>query len=82
MNALTPKEVKITQMALQTFMEDNEAISKDQSIPLTPQARADMEDMYINAKSAYEKIAKASGYAVKLDPYNEGDEKDFLTKQS
>lgn len=82
MNALSPKEVKVIHMALETFIEDNTAMRTDQSIPFNPEARTMMKDMFETASSALKKIQKASGYAVKLDPYNEGDEKEFLTKQS
>lgn len=82
MNALTPKEVKVIHMALETFIEDNTVIRTDQTIPLNPEARRMMKDMFETATSALAKIQLASGYAVKLDAYNEGDEQEFLTKQS
>lgn len=82
MNALTPDEVLIVQMALQQIIEDNEAVSTDSTLPFTPEARTMMRDMLKNAKSALVKIQKASGCAIQLDPYNEGDEKEFLTKES
>lgn len=82
MNALTPKEVSIIQMALQTLIEDNEKISKDYTLPFTGEARMLMKDILVNAKSALSKIVKASGNFVQLDAYNEGDENEFLTKQS
>ena len=82
MNALTPKEVKVIHMALETFIEDNTAMRKDASIPFNPEARVMMKDMFEIASSALKKIQLASGYAVRLDPYNQGDEKEFLTKQS
>ena len=82
MNALTPKEVTITQMALSGLIEDLEAVSKDQTLPFTPEARKDQIDMLKSARSAHIKIAAASGKMVKLDPYKEGHENEFLTKQS
>ena len=82
MNTLTPKEVKVIHMALETFIEDNTAMRKNQTIPFNSEARTMMKDMFETASSALKKIQLASGYAVKLDPYNEGDEKEFLTKES
>ncbi len=82
MNALTPKEVKVIHMALETFIEDNTAMRTDQTIPFNTEARAMMKDMFETATSALKKIQLTSGYAVQLDPYNEGDEREFLTKQS
>lgn len=82
MNALTPKEVTIIQMSLSALIEDMTAVSKEQSYPFTPESRKDMNDILSNAKTALAKIALASGKLVQLDAYNEGDGKEFLTKQS
>lgn len=82
MNALTPKEVKVIHMALETFIEDNTAMRTNQTIPFNAEVRTMMKDMFETATAALKKIQLASGYAVKLDPYNEGDEKEFLTKKS
>ena len=41
-----------------------------------------MKDLFETASSALAKIQLASGYAVRLDEYKEGDEIEFLTKQS
>lgn len=81
-NILTPNEVTITQMALSGLIEDLEAVSKNQSYPFTPQARKEQSEMLVSAKSALEKIAKSSGKLIQIDPYNEGDETEFLTKES
>ena len=69
-------------MALETFIEDNTAMRTDQTIPFNPEARKMMMDMFETASSALKKIQDASGYAVMLDEYKDGDEKEFLTKQS
>ena len=82
MNALIPKEVTIIQMALIALIEDMTEVSKEPSYPFTPESRKDMNDILSNAKSALDKIALASGKLVQLDAYNEGDEIEFLTKQS
>lgn len=82
MNALNPNEVAIIQMALGGMIEDLEEVSKNPSYPFTPEARKDQRDILSTAKSALAKIVLASGKAVRLDPYREGDENEFLTKQS
>lgn len=82
MNALTPDEVAIIQLALQQLVEDNEAVSQNQNYPLTPEARMLMKDMLRVGKSALAKITLTSGHAVRMDAYNEGDETEFLTKES
>lgn len=69
-------------MALEVFIEDNTAMRTDQSIPFNPEAREMMKDMFETATSALKKIQETSGYAVMLDEYKEGDEREFLTKQS
>jgi hypothetical protein len=79
---LSPKEVKTIQMALAMMIEDLEATSKDISYPFTPQARKELKDMLLNSKSAKAKIDLASGHECVIQPYVEGDEKEFLTKES
>jgi hypothetical protein len=81
-NILNSNEVTITQMALSALIGDMESVSKNQSYPFTPDARKQQKEMLAYAKSALEKLSKASGQLVRLDPYNEGDEDEFLTKQS
>lgn len=82
MNQLKPDEVAIIQLALGGVIEDLEAGSKNENIPFTPAARKDLNDILRNAKSALAKIALVSGKLVRFDPYKEGDEKGFLTKES
>lgn len=81
-NRLTPKEVRVIQIALITMIEDVTETTQNVTIPFTPEARSISKDILLNAKSALEKIAKTSGHAVQLDAYQDGDEKEFLTKQS
>jgi hypothetical protein len=82
MNALTPDEVAVVQMALGAMIEDVDSGLKNQNFPFTPETRKDMKDILRHSQSALAKIAVASGKLLKLDPYVEGDEKDFITKQS
>jgi hypothetical protein len=82
MKALTPNEVAVIQMSLDSMIQDMETVSKNQKIPFTPESRKDIRDILNYAKSALAKIAIASGKLIKLDPYHEGDEKEFLTKES
>ena len=82
MNILTPEEVLISQMALSALIEDLETVSKDPTIPFNPEARKHQREMLAAAKGAHSKLAAASGKLVKLDPYKEGDEKEFFTKES
>lgn len=81
-NKLTPDEVVVMQMALSGLIEDLEATSGNPSLPFTPEARKYQKEMLAAAKSALAKVAAVSGKLIKLDPYNEGDETEFLTKES
>ena len=82
MNTLTPKEVKAIQMSLSGTIQDLKDGLSNQNFPFTPDARKDMKELVSVLESAHAKIALTSGHLVQLDPYVEGDEKDFLTKQS
>ncbi len=82
MNILNKAEASVIQMALSMMIEDLEAVGSNQNFPFTPEARKDQKEILSCAKSALQKIAKAQGELIQLDPYQEGDEKEFLTKQS
>ena len=79
---LTPKEVLAIQMALSMMIEDVEESSKNPAMPWTPQTRQEMKDILLNAKSAAAKIAVTIGKECFIAPYVEGDEDEFITKQS
>lgn len=79
---LTPKEVMAIGMGLARVIEDLEETRNDQSIPWTPETRLMMKDMYDSAKSAAGKIEAITGFECRLDAYEDGDEKDYLTKPS
>jgi hypothetical protein len=79
---LTKKENLITQRALQSTIEDIEAVATDDELPFDPSARADMLQMLNAAKSALQKIQNATNYAVQLATYTPGDELQFFTKKS
>ncbi len=79
---ITSKEVKATIIALTGIVEDLELTIKNPSMPFTPDARKDMKDLLELSKSALEKFRNTSGFTAVLEPYQEGDENEFLTKQS
>jgi hypothetical protein len=82
MNVLAPKEITLIQMALESTIEDLQVTMKNPKLPFTPEARRDMEDMLKTGRTALVKIRAASGNIVRLDPFKEGDEKEFMTKES
>lgn len=79
---LTYKEIVAINMGLQVLIEDMQAAAKDSSLNFNPGARADMKDILANAVSAKAKLTVSSGHEIVMEPYKEGDEKDFLTKES
>jgi len=79
---LTPKEINMMQMGLQLIIENNDMMSKTQQIPFNPAARQIMKDIREIATSAIKKLQNVSGRAVIIEKYKEGDEEDFLTKES
>ena len=81
-NKFTPEEVTVIQMALQNTIEDLETVGKDPTIPFTPEARKDQREILACAKSALSKVQATSGHAVQMDPYKDGDEQEFFTKES
>lgn len=78
MNKLDPNEIRIIQMALHTTIEDLEAGMKSKVV-FNKKATDAMTDMLLCAKSAHAKISSVSGCDIRLDPYVQGDEKEFLT---
>lgn len=80
----TPNELKMIIQGITICIEDLDAVRNDPKYPFTPESRKDMKDMWEAATSAKKKLEGVvnKGIAFKLDKYNEGDEKDFLTKES
>jgi hypothetical protein len=79
---ITPKEIKATIIALTGIIEDLESSLKNTDFNFNPAARKDMKDLLATSKSALEKFRNTSGFTATLEPYKEGDENEFLTKQS
>ena len=75
-NNLTPREVKVIQLALQTFVEDTSEAMTDKKFNF--QARTQLNEMLTAGQGALTKITKASGYELKLEPYHAGDEAEFI----
>lgn len=79
---LNPHEVLAIGLGLSRLLEEMDEIKKDVAIPWTPEERKRQKEIYDNAKSAAFKIEKLTGFEFKLDAYIDGDEKEFLTKES
>lgn len=79
---LSPFEVMAIGLGLSRIIEDIEETKNDPRLPFTPEARRIQKEIYDSAKSAAMKIEKITGFECKLDAYVDGDENEFLTKQS
>jgi hypothetical protein len=79
-----PAEVAAIGMGLARVMEDMNAMKKNgyENTPWTPEARKIQADMMAACRSAANKLEKFAGYKCELPPYEDGDENEFLTKQS
>lgn len=82
MNIVTPDEIAVIQMGLQTVIEDIDAGLKNPMFPFTPETRKEMKDMLACCRSALLKVQAVSGRTLQMDPYKPGDETEFLTKES
>lgn len=76
-----PDEVKIISMGLAYILEDFNSKNIQQQ-PWTPDARKAQKEMVTAARSAAAKLEKFAGVKCELPPYNDGDENEFLTKES
>jgi hypothetical protein len=74
-----PNEVNAIAMGLARIMED---IKANELQPWTPEMRKITKEILTAARSAAHKLEKFTGVKCELPPYNEGDENEFLTKQS
>ena len=79
-----PAEVTAISMGLARVIEDINAIKKGEYVntPWTPEARKIQAEILAACQSAANKIEKFAGVKCELPPYENGDENEFLTKQS
>lgn len=78
---IMPKEVKVILMALQTMEEDLSETITNASIPFNGEARQIGKEILSTIKIARGKLIKLTGEFM-MEPYADGDEKEFLTKES
>lgn len=79
-----PAEVTAIGLGLARVIEDFDAIKKGENanIPWAPEFRKMQGEILSACRSAAHKLEKFAGYKCELPPYEEGDEDEFLTKQS
>lgn len=79
---LKPEEQKFISMAVINLLEQLHSTSKDQLLNWNPATRKDLKDMLAAGSSLRIKL-KHLGFDMRDMPtYNEGDENEFLTKES
>lgn len=79
---LKPDEARLLSMAVVSMIEQLTATSKNQKINWNPAARKDFKDMLAAGESLRIKLKKLDFDMRDLPPYLDGDENEFLTKQS
>jgi hypothetical protein len=79
-----PNEVMAIGLGLARVIEDIQAIKRGEYVntPWTPEARKIQSEILTACQSAANKIEKFAGHKCNLPPYENGDENEFLTKQS
>lgn len=78
----TSQKVLVIQLSLSALIEEMETTSKNPRIPFNPETRKDMREILSAAWSAHSKLVSVTGNDVRVDPYREGDENEFFTKES
>lgn len=79
---LKPDEGRFLLMAAGRVLEELVASANDETIPWNPETRKQFKEMIAAGQSLKTKLSKLGFDIEDVPPYNEGDEKDFLTKES
>ena len=79
---LKPNEAKFISMAVLRMLDELQDVSKNQLINWNPEARKDLKDMIESGNDLKVKMKKIGFDMRDLPPYLEGDENEFLTKES
>lgn len=79
---LKPDESAFISMAVLSLIEQLQDTSKDERINWNPKSRKDLKEMLSAGTSLHIKMEKLGFDMRQLPPFIEGDENDFLTKQS
>lgn len=79
---LKPNEGKFLSMSVLSMLEQLKETSQNQQINWNPETRRDLRDMIEAGTSLKIKLDKLGFDMRDLPPYIDGDEEEFLTKQS
>jgi hypothetical protein len=75
----TGAELKAVQMGLGLIMDD---FKSTEIVPWNVDSRSTMKEILTAVRSAAAKIEKVTGVSSQMPPYIDGEEKDYLTKES
>jgi hypothetical protein len=79
---LKPDEAKFLSMAVVALIEELNSTSKNVNLNWNPETRKDLKDMIAAGSSLKVKLNKLGFDMRELPPYIDGEEKDYLTKES
>lgn len=79
---LKPEEARFLSLAVVDMIEQLQNMSQNPTINWNPEARKDLKNMMAAGNSLRTKLKKLGFDMRELPPYTEGDEKEFLTKES
>lgn len=79
---LKSDEGKFLSMSVVAIIEQLTETSKNEKINWNPESRKDIKEMLAAGKTLRIKLEKLGFYMNDLPPYIDGEEEDFLTKQS
>lgn len=79
---LKPDEQKFVSMAVMSLIEQLVETTQNQRINWNPETRKDFKDMLSTGKQLKIKLEKLGFDMRELPPFIDGDETDYLTKQS
>lgn len=79
---LTPPEAMAIELGLARLIEELKITGQNPQINWNPEARQTQREITEAAHSAAKKLEALTGRKVDLPPFREGDQDEFLTKQS
>jgi hypothetical protein len=79
---LKPDEKKFVAMSVVSTLEQLQEMASNPQINWNPETRKDLKDMLAAGNSLRIKLEKLGFDVRELPPYVDGDENEFLTKQS
>lgn len=79
---LKPNEAKFIALSVVSLLDQLKESARNPEIPFNPEARKDLKQMIEAGTSLQIKLKKLGFNVDDLPPYMDGDETEFLTKES